>query len=295
MELKKLQGTGVALTTPFKNQKVDYDALERLVNFVTEGGVEYLVVLGTTSEGPTLTKEEKAEIRAFITKINQKRLPMVLGIGGNNTKMVIDEINATDVSDYEAILSVSPYYNKPTQEGIYQHFREIAKNTGQKILLYNVPGRTGMNVSAETTLRLANDFENIIGIKEASGNIVQFMQILQKKPKDFLVISGDDMTALPSVFMGGDGVISVIGQGIPKEFSAMIREGLAKNTEKANALQYNLMESFDLIFKEGNPVGIKSLLKLRGITTDEVRLPLVSATDSLEKLLSKFLKERNYI
>lgn len=290
MKNKMLQGTGVALVTPFKSDKsVDYQSLENLVNFVIEGGVEYLVVLGTTAETATLTQEEKEQIKATITKTNKGRVPMVLGIGGNNTASVVEAIQNTDTTDYQAILSVTPYYNKPSQEGLYQHYKAIAQSTNIPILLYNVPGRTGVNMTSATTLRLANDFPNIIGIKEASGNIVQIMEILKDKPSDFLVISGDDATALPSVFLGADGVISVMGQGIPKEFSQMIRYGLEGNLLKANPLQHQMLTGFDLIFREGNPVGIKSLLNLKGICSKEVRLPLVSATENLEQLLKSFL------
>lgn len=295
MIYNNLQGTGVALITPFdQNFSVDVLALEKLVHFVIESGVEYLVVLGTTAETSTLSKAEKELVKATIKKANQGRVPMILGIGGNHTQAVIDEIRSTDLTDYQAILSVSPYYNKPSQEGVYQHFKAISQSTPHNILLYNVPGRTGINMTAETTLRLANDFTNIIGIKEASGNIVQVMELLKNKPNDFLVISGDDMTALPSVLMGADGVISVIGQALPKEFSQMIREGLGGNLQKATALQYRLMDSFDLIFKEGNPVGIKSLLKIIGICDDVVRLPLVKATSELQRLLNNFYKKTNF-
>lgn len=284
-----LKGTGVALITPFcEDKSVDVSALEKLVNYVIEGGVEYLVVLGTTAETAVLTSAEKEMVKCIVNEVNNKRLPMVLGIGGNNTQAVIDEFRSTNLTNYEAVLSVSPYYNKPTQEGIYQHFKAIAQSTSHPILLYNVPSRTGSNMTAETTLRLAHDFSNIIGVKEASGNIVQLMQILQQKPTDFLVISGDDMTALSSVLMGGDGVISVIGQGFPSEFSQMIREGLQGNIAKATDLQYKLMDSFDLIFKEGNPVGIKSLLSIKGICPNYVRLPLVKASVQLEGLLKDF-------
>lgn len=290
MKNKMLQGTGVALVTPFKSDKsIDYQSLENLVNFVIEGGVEYLVVLGTTAETATLAQKEKEQIKATITKTNKGRVPMVLGIGGNNTASVVEAIQNTDTTDYQAILSVTPYYNKPSQEGLYQHYKAIAQSTNIPILLYNVPGRTGVNMTSATTLRLANDFPNIIGIKEASGNIVQIMEILKDKPSDFLVISGDDATALPSVFLGADGVISVMGQGMPKEFSQMIRYGLEGNLLKANPLQHQMLTGFDLIFREGNPVGIKSLLNLKGICSKEVRLPLVSATENLEQLLKSFL------
>ena len=287
---QQLTGTGVALVTPFTNtNEVDTKTLQTLVNSVIENGVEYLVVLGTTSEGPTLSKEEKELVKKTITEANNGRVPMVLGIGGNNTAEVVNQLKATNTKDYVAILSVSPYYNKPTQEGIYQHFKAISEASPLPIMLDNVPGRTGSNMSAKTTIRLANDFKNIIAVKEAAGNIVQMMELLQNKPKDFLVISGDDMLALPSTLMGGDGVISVIGQGLPKDFSEMIRLGLQGKTQEAYQKHYQMMNLFSLIFKEGNPAGVKSLLKIKGIGNGKVRLPLVPATDELTEEIKREL------
>ena len=222
MKKHVLQGTGVALITPFKDDKsIDIPALEKLVHYQIENGVDYLVVLGTTAETATLSENEKEIVKETIKKANQNRLPMILGIGGNNTQAVINSIKNTDLSDYQAILSVSPYYNRPSQEGIYQHFKAIAESTTHPILLYNVPSRTGSNMEAETTLRLANNFSNIIGIKEASGNIIQIMNLLAKRKENFLVISGDDITATPSILLGADGVISVLAQGLPNHFSKM--------------------------------------------------------------------------
>lgn len=297
MKHSNLKGTGVALITPFlPNKQVDTEALINLVDFTIKNGVEYLVVLGTTSESATLTFEEKKLVKETIKKANSGRVPMVLGIGGNNTLSVIEQIKQIeDLQDFEAILSVTPYYNKPSQEGLYQHFKALSEATSHPILLYNVPGRTGVNMTAETTLRLAHDFKNIIGIKEASGNINQIMQLVKGKPEDFLIISGDDATALPSVLMGGDGVISVIGQGLPKEYSSLIRLGLQGENQKAQYLQYQLLNVYDLIFKEGNPTGIKSLLSLRGIIKNELRLPLVKATSSLENSIEAFLKDLKVI
>jgi 4-hydroxy-tetrahydrodipicolinate synthase len=229
--MHKFIGTGVALVTPFtSDKKVDFLALERLVNFQIEQGINYLVVLGTTGEPATLTSLEKEAVKTKIVEVNNGRLPLVLGIGGNNTAAVVEEIQQTDLSSFDGILSVSPYYNKPTQEGIYQHFKAISLASSKPIIVYNVPGRTASNMSPETIVRLANDFENIVGVKEAAGDMVQALRIIQNKPKDFLVISGDDMIALPMTLAGGAGVISVIGQGLPKNFSKMIQLGLEGKT-----------------------------------------------------------------
>lgn len=288
--MKELLGTGVALVTPFNEDKsVDFEGLARLVNYQIDNGVNYLVVLGTTGEPATLTAEEKTLVKATIIKENNGRLPLVLGIGGNNTMAVVDEIKTTDLTEYTAILSVSPYYNKPTQEGIYQHFKAISEASSKPIIIYNVPGRTGKNMEPSTVLRLANDFENIVAVKEAAGDIVQAMRIIQHKPADFMVISGDDMIALPMVLAGGAGVISVIGQGLPKDFSEMIKLGLQKNVVEANKLHYKIMDSIDYIFEECNPSGIKALLQKQVICTSNVRLPLVKATEKLEQKLTSFI------
>ena len=275
--MRELLGTGVALVTPFNEDKtVDFSGLERLVNFQIDNGVNYLVVLGTTGEPATLTADEKEQVKETIIKVNKGRLPLVIGIGGNNTMEVVEAIKTTDLSAFCAVLSVSPYYNKPTQEGIYQHFKAISEASPLPIVLYNVPGRTGKNVEPKTILRLANDFENIVAVKEAAGDLVQAMRIIQHKPKNFMVISGDDMIALPMVLAGGSGVISVIGQGLPKDFSAMIQYGLDGNMESANKLHYKVMDSIDCIFEECNPSGIKALLKKVNICSENVRLPLVA-------------------
>jgi 4-hydroxy-tetrahydrodipicolinate synthase len=288
--MKELFGTGVALVTPFKEDKtVDYEALERLVNFQIANGVNYLVVLGTTGEPATLTAEEKLKVKATIIKTNNNRLPLVIGIGGNNTMQVIDEIKNSDLSAFCAILSVSPYYNKPSQEGIYQHFKAISESSPLPIILYNVPGRTGRNFEPKTILRLANDFSNIVAVKEAAGDLVQAMRIIQHKPKDFLVISGDDMIALPMVLAGGAGVISVIGQGLPKDFSEMIQQGLNGNVTSANQLHYKIMDSIDYIFEECNPSGIKALLQKINICSAHVRLPLVEVSNGLQQKINNFV------
>ncbi|WP_297970190.1 4-hydroxy-tetrahydrodipicolinate synthase [uncultured Capnocytophaga sp.] len=290
--MKTLQGTGVALVTPFnKEGGVDVPALERLVHTQVENGIDYLVVLGTTAETPTLSTEEKELVKMTVKKANNGRLPMVLGVGGNNTQTIVEQVREVSPKDYTAILSVTPYYNKPSQEGLYQHYKAVAEATELPILLYNVPSRTGVNMDYRTTLRLAKEVPTIIGIKEASGNIVQIMHLLRGRKENFLVISGDDATALPTVLLGGDGTISVLGQAFPERYSRMIRQGLEGNYKEANAIQYQLLEAMELIFKEGNPVGIKALLSLLGvINTLEVRLPLVSATEGLQRELKAYLE-----
>ena len=290
--MKTLQGTGVALVTPFKEDKtIDVPALERLVHSQVENGVDYLVVLGTTAETPTLSTEEKELVKKTVKQANNGRLPMVLGVGGNNTQTIVEQVREVSPKDYIAILSVTPYYNKPSQEGLYQHYKAVAEATELPILLYNVPSRTGVNMDYRTTLRLAKEVPNIMGIKEASGNIVQIMHLLRGRRENFLVISGDDATALPTVLLGGDGTISVLGQAFPERYSQMIRQGLEGNYKEANTIQYQLLEAMELIFKEGNPVGIKALLSLLGvINTLEVRLPLVNATEGLQKELKTYLE-----
>tara|TARA_R110000868_G_scaffold161628_3_gene392317 strand:+ start:478 stop:1368 length:891 start_codon:yes stop_codon:yes gene_type:complete len=288
--MEQLVGTGVALVTPFKEDfSIDTIALSKIVNYCVDGGIDYLVVLGTTGESVVLTKKEKQLVIDTIVGANAGRLPLVLGIGGNNTAAVVEEVHETDLKDFVAILSVSPYYNRPTQEGIYQHFKAISLVSSKPILLYNVPGRTGSNMLPETVLRLANDFNNIIGIKEACGDMVQIMRVIKDKPADFMMISGDDFTALSTVLAGGSGVISVLGQGVPSEFSQMIRFGLAGNVKEAFALHYALQDGMDLIFKEGNPAGIKAWLEVVGLGTAVVRLPLVEATATLKKTIKSFL------
>lgn len=285
-------GTGVALVTPFKKDfSLDFDALKRIVNYVIDGGVEYLVVLGTTAESATLSKSEKEVAIKTVVEANAGRLPLVLGVGGNNTYEVVEELKSRDFTAFSAILSVSPFYNKPTQEGIYQHFKAIAEASPIPIILYNVPGRTASNMSPEVVKRLAKDFKNIIGIKEAAGDIVQAMKLIKDKSKDFLVISGDDMIALPMVLAGGAGVISVIGQGYPIEFSQMIRFGLHRKVEEAYAVQYKIMDAIDMIFEEGNPGGIKEIFSSLGLSENTMRLPLVNVSDGLANRLSLFTKE----
>lgn len=290
--MQAFMGTGVALVTPFKKDfSVDVEALKRIVNYVTEGGVEYLVVLGTTAETATLTADEKDLVINTIIEANAGRLPLVLGVGGNNTLKVVEELKTRDLSKFQAILSVSPYYNKPTQEGIYQHFKMVADASPLPVILYNVPGRTSSNMLPETVMRIANDCKNVIGIKEAAGDIVQAMRLIQHKPKDFLVISGDDMITLPMVLAGGAGVISVIGEGFPKEFSEMVRLGLQRKVEEAYALHYKIMDSIDMIFEQGNPGGIKEVFKSLGLSENTVRLPLVNVNEDLANRLDSFTKQ----
>ena len=290
--MQSLIGTGVALVTPFKEDfSIDTEALRRIVNFSIDGGVEYLVILGTTAENATLSHDEKELVIQTVIEANDGRLPLVLGVGGNNTMKVVEELKTRDMSPYVAILSVSPYYNKPTQEGIYQHFKAVAKASPLPVIVYNVPGRTSSNMSPATVLRLANDFKNIVAIKEAAGDIVQAMQLLKDKPKDFHVISGDDMTALATVFAGGSGVISVIAQGFPKEFSEMIRLGLNRKVDEAYKSQYLLSDCIDMIFEQGNPAGIKQVFQAMGIADNTVRLPLVSVDESLQTRINEFVKK----
>lgn len=288
--MTKFYGTGVALITPFKTDlSVDYNALKNIVNYNIDNGTNYLVVSGTTGESVTVTKEEKKKITNTVIETNKGRLPIVLGIGGNNTMAVIEEIKSTDFSQIDAILSVSPYYSKPTQEGLYQHFKAIAKASPVPVILYNVPGRTSKNMLPETTIRLANDFENIIAVKEAGNNVAQYLQLLKDKPNDFLVISGDDDLALGVVLAGGAGVISVIGQALPKQFSKMIQLGLQGNAKEAYKIHYQLMDVTGYIFEENNPAGIKAVFEALGMAQDTVRLPLVPATNALKEKIKKTL------
>lgn len=279
--MNKLEGLGVALVTPFnKDLSIDFDGLTRLVEFNISNGVDYIVVLGTTAETATLSDEEKEAVKSHIIKINNGRVPLVLGIGGNNTMEVRKKIENVDMSDFFAILSVSPYYNKPNQEGIYQHYKMLAE-TGKPIIIYNVPGRTGQNIEASTTLRLANDFPNLLMIKEASPNISQYFDILRKKTQNFGLVSGDDEFTLPVTLAGGIGVISVIGQAYPKEFSTMLRLAKERKVDEAYKIHNSLVEIIRLIFAEGNPVGIKAVLSEMGLINNYLRLPLVSATEGL--------------
>lgn len=276
-----LKGVGVALVTPFNEDlSVDFDSLTKLVDYNIENGTNYLVVLGTTAEAATLSAEEKKQVIEHIIKVNNKRVPLVLGIGGNNTLEVKKQIEEADLSAFEAVLSVSPYYNKPNQEGLYQHYKALA-STGKNIIIYNVPSRTGQNVEAETTLRLAKEFPNLFLIKEAAPNILQYFDILRKKPEGFNLVSGDDEYTLPVTLAGGNGVISVIGQAYPKEFSTMVQLAFDRKVDEAYEIHNKLVEITRLIFAEGNPCGVKVILAEMGIIKNYLRLPLVAASEGL--------------
>lgn len=289
--MNHLKGLGVALITPFNEDlSIDFQALSRLVEYNIENGTNFLVVLGTTAEAATLFETEKQQVVEHIIKVNNGRLPLVLGIGGNNTLEVKNQIENTDLSAFSAVLSVSPYYNKPNQEGIYQHYKTLAQ-TGKNIIIYNVPGRTGQNVEASTTLRLAQDFPNLSMIKEASPNILQAMDILRKKPANFSLLSGDDELTLPTTLAGGDGVISVIGQAYPKEFSQMIQLALDRKVDEAYKIHNSLVEMTRLIFVEGNPAGVKTILAEKGIIKNYLRLPLIPASEGLQNKIREEMKK----
>ena len=272
----KFTGMGVALITPFKeDDSVDFEALNRLLDYQLQNNIDYLVVLGTTAETPTLSEEEKSEIVQFVKDKVNGRVPIVLGVGGNNTRAIVEKLKKDNFDGIDAILSVVPYYNKPSQEGMFQHYSAIAENSPVPVILYNVPGRTGVNMTAETTLRLAHKYKNIIGIKEASGNIVQMNDIIKNKPADFMVISGDDGITYPLITMGAVGVISVIGNAFPKEFSQMVRLALQGDYNSARIIHHKFTELFDLLFVDGNPAGVKCILSIMGYLENKLRLPLV--------------------
>jgi len=270
---------GVALITPFKtDESIDFESLARIVEHQIKNGTDYLVVCGTTAETPTLTEHEKDEITRFVISVNAGRLPIVLGVGGNNTKAVVEKLQNYDFTGVDAILSVTPYYNKPSQEGLCQHYSAIAKSSPLPLILYNVPGRTGVNMLASTTLRLANEFSNICAIKEASGNFSQIDDIIKNKPEDFMVISGDDGITFPLITLGAVGVISVIGNAFPREFSRMVRLALDGDYKSARIIHYRFLELIELLFVEGNPAGVKSMLAVMGFIENKLRLPLVPNT-----------------
>ncbi len=294
--MKELYGTGVALVTPFNSDlTVDEVALRRIVRYCIDGGLDYLVALGTTGEAVTLGRTEKQLVMKTIADENAGRLPLVVGIGGNNTAQLAEELRSTNLDQFDAVLSVSPYYNKPTQEGIYQHFATLAKASPKPIILYNVPGRTGSNMLPATVIRLAEDYENVVAIKEASGDMEQIRAIIEGKPSGFEVISGDDFTALPTVQSGGIGVISVLGQGLPSDFSKMINLALGGSYKEAKELHLALEEGMHLIFEEGNPAGIKAVFETLGLSNANVRLPLVEATDKLKSKIASFVQSRTGI
>jgi 4-hydroxy-tetrahydrodipicolinate synthase len=286
MKKSNLSGLGVAMVTPFTEDKaIDWDALKKLTHFLIDGGVDYLVVQGTTGESPTISQEEKQKILDTVITENAGRLPIVFGIGGNATANVVNALKTFKLDGVDAILSASPYYNKPTQEGIYAHYKHLAENTNLPIILYNVPGRTASNIAATTTLRLANDFDNIIAVKEASGDMEQIMHIINERPDNFLVISGDDAITWPIIAAGGDGVISVVGNGFPTEFKAVVEAGLNGDMPAANLAHYKLFPIIPLLFAEGNPGGIKEVLAHRKIMGTAMRLPLVNVSDGLKEAL----------
>ena len=271
-----LKGLGIALVTPFKeDENVDYEALDRLVDYLVQNGADYLVVLGTTAETPTLTEEEKKKIISLVVTKVRRRIPVVLGVGGNCTRQVVEKLKNDEMVGIDAILSVVPYYNKPSQEGIYQHYKAIAESTKLPIILYNVPGRTGVNMTAETTLRIARDFKNVVAVKEASGNITQMYDIIKNKPANFNVISGDDGITFPLITLGAIGVISVIGNAFPREFGKMVRLALAGDYDNARTIHHRFTELFNLLFVDGNPAGAKSMLSMMGFMKNKLRLPLV--------------------
>lgn len=294
--MKSLLGTGVALVTPFTAQgTVDTAALKRIVRYQLDNGINYLVVLGTTGESVTLSTEEKTIVLDTVLAENQSQVPVVLGVGGNDTAEVIRQLKKIDPQQIDAVLSVSPMYNKPTQEGIFRHFEAVAQASPVPVLLYNVPGRTSSNMAPETVVRIANQCPNIIGIKEAAGDLVQALKLIRAVPKDFLVISGDDMIALSMVLAGGHGVISVIGEGLPKAFSEMIRLGLNGEVNRAFALHYQMMPVIDYIFEEGNPAGIKALFSVIGLCSNHLRLPLVPVSTALYEKIEIFVNDFNAI
>ena len=289
-----LKGMGVALITPFiEDESVDYEALGKLVDYQLQNGTDYLVVLGTTAETPTLTEEEKKNIiDLVVTKVNG-RIPIVLGVGGNCTRAIVEKLKNDNFDGIDAILSVVPYYNKPSQEGIYQHYKAIAEATTLPIVLYNVPGRTGVNMTAETTLRIAREFKNVIAIKEASGNITQMDDIIKNKPKDFSVISGDDGITFPLITLGAVGVISVIGNAFPREFSRMVRLALAGDYDNARTIHHSFTELFNLLFVDGNPAGAKSMLNAMGFIENKLRLPLVPTRITTFEKIRDVLRQLN--
>lgn len=289
--MNNIKGLGVALVTPFNSDlSIDFQSLTKLIEYNINNGADFLVALGTTAESATLTPEEKQQVQEHFIKINNQRVPLVLGIGGNDTLKIKNEIENTNLDDFQAILSVSPYYNRPNQEGIYQHYATLAE-TGKNIILYNVPSRTGQNISTETTLRIAKNFKNIQITKEASPNFLQYLDILRQKDNDFSLLSGDDELTLPVTLAGGSGVISVIGQAYPKIFSEMIKLAQENKVKEAYQIHYQLVEIIRLIFSEGNPTGIKFILSEMGLIQNHFRLPIIKASENLENLLKKEMQK----
>lgn len=291
MESHQLNGTGVALVTPFQpDGNIDYVALEKIIEHVIAGGMDYLVSLGTTGETPTLSNEEKIDVVKFTLEKANGRLPVIVGIGGNNTREIIRHLETYPLDNVQAILSVSPYYSKPSSEGLYQHYKAISAASPKPIILYNVPPRTGRNIPADITVRLAKDFENIIAIKEASGDMTQCMQIIRDKPEGFVVVSGDDMLSLSQVACGMKGLISVAGNYLAKDITSMIHAALGNNYEEARRLHYKMMKGFELMFAENNPAGIKAMLSAAGLCENNLRLPVVPVSDALMQQIKSYLE-----
>ena len=288
----KIKGVGVALITPFNNYSVDYDALQRMVDHVIEGGVDYIVALGSTAETATLSLEERQQVYDFVVERTAGRVPIVVGMGSNNTQELVEQLRSFDMHDAVAILSVVPYYNKPSQEGIYRHYMAVAEASPVPVIIYNVPGRTGVNMTAETTLRLAHATPKIVAVKEASGDINQMQRIIDGRPDNFLVISGDDGLTVELIKRGGDGIISVAANGFPHDFCSCIHEAMQGNIEVAEATLASFQEPIDLLFKEGNPTGIKTMTHAMGLTSDEVRLPLVEGSEELKTKMESVIKAK---
>jgi 4-hydroxy-tetrahydrodipicolinate synthase len=290
--MKKLKGTGVAIVTPFKNDlSIDFAAYGRIVNHVINGGVNYIVVLGTTGESVTLTKDEKKASICYVLEVIDNRVPLVVGVGGNNTQEIINQVRNLDLAGVEAILSVAPYYNKPNQRGIFQHFKAIATWSPIPVIIYNVPGRTGSNISAETCLQLARECENIVGIKEASGNFEQIMKILKDKPENFSLISGDDLNTLPIIAAGGSGVISVLANAFPSQWCEMVSQCLKSNFKAAREIQYRFLEMTELLFVDGSPAGVKAMLNIMNLCQNNLRLPLVPVSRTIYSRIQKAIEE----
>jgi len=286
------QGTGVAIVTPFNKEKqVDYHALEKLLEHIISGGVDFVVSMGTTSEAATLTEEEKEKVLSEVLRVVNNRKPVVLGIGGNNTQKVVETLKNTNLDQIAGILSVAPYYNKPNQRGLYEHFSVIAKSSPKPVILYNVPGRTSSNISAETTLKLAHEFDNIVAVKEASGSFKQIMEIVKNKPDGFSVLSGDDALTLPLISIGVEGVISVVANAFPGKFSTMVRQALQGDFIKAKSIHYELIDIINQLFADGNPAGVKKALSLLNITEDYLRLPLVEVNQNVSEKLFRLIRQ----
>jgi 4-hydroxy-tetrahydrodipicolinate synthase len=290
--MKRFKGTGVAIVTPFKNDSsIDFNAFGRVINHVIKGGINYIVAMGTTGEASTLTRDEKQALISYVVEAIDNRVPLVVGIGGNNTQEVITSIREYDLTGADSILSVAPYYNKPGQRGIFQHFKAIATFSPLPIIIYNVPGRTSSNISAETCLELAHECENIIGIKEASGDIVQIMKIIKGKPENFIVLSGDDMMTIPIIAAGGAGVISVLANAFPVECCELVNQALKNNFKAAREIQFRFMETIELMFADGNPAGVKAFLNVMNLCQNTLRLPLVPVSKTIFSRIQKTAEE----